>query len=71
MSLDFCLIQRDVEKSAFVRRCAGAFPPLLAPNTALVASAEPQSRTTGPWGLEVAAGSPASADRNTKAMASA
>ena len=46
-------------------------PALLAPNTAAVASAEPQSRTTSSSGLEGAAGRPAPADRNTKAMASA
>ena len=46
-------------------------PVLLAPNTAAVASAEPQSRTTSSSVLEAAAGRPAPADRNTRAMASA
>ena len=46
-------------------------PVLLAPNTAAVASAEPQSRTTSSSVLEAAAGRPAPADRNTGAMASA
>ena len=46
-------------------------PALLAPNTAAVASAEPQSRTTSSSVLEAAVGRPAPVDRNTKAMASA
>ena len=46
-------------------------PVLLAPNTAAVASAEPQSRTTSSSVLEAAVGRPAPADRNTGAMASA
>ena len=44
---------------------------LLAPNTAAVASVEPQSRTTSSSVLEAAAGRPAPADRSTRAMASA
>ena len=46
-------------------------PVLLAPNTAAVASAEPQSRTTSSSALAAAAGRPAPVDRNTRAMASA
>ena len=46
-------------------------PVLLAPNTAAVASAEPQSRTTSSSVLEAAVGRPALVDRNTRAMASA
>ena len=46
-------------------------PALLALNTAVVASAEPQSRTTSSSALEAAVGRHAPADRNTRAMASA
>ena len=46
-------------------------PVLMALNTAAVASAEPQSRTTSSSVLEAAAERPAPADRNTGAMASA
>jgi len=46
-------------------------PALLAPNTAAVASAEPQGRTTSSSALEAAAERPAPVDRNTRAMASA
>ena len=45
-------------------------PALLAPNTAAVAFAEPQSRTTS-FSVLAAAGRPALADRNTRATASA
>ena len=45
-------------------------PVLLAPNTAAVASVEPQSRTTSSSVLEAAVGRPTPVDRNTKAMAS-
>ena len=41
----------------------------LAPNTAVVAFAEPQSRTTSSSALEAAAERPAPVDRNTGAMA--
>ena len=44
-------------------------PVLLALNTAAVASAEPQNRTTSSSVLEAAAGRLAPVDRNTKAMA--
>ena len=44
---------------------------LLAPNTAEVASAEPQSRTTSSFALEAVAERPAPADRSTGATASA
>ena len=44
---------------------------LLAPNTAEVASAEPQSRNTSSFALEAVAERPAPADRSTGAMASA
>ena len=46
-------------------------PVLLAPNTAAVASVEPQSRTTSSSVLAAAVGRHAPADRNTGAMASA
>ena len=46
-------------------------PVLLAPNTAAVASAEPQSRATSSSVLEAAMGRPAPVDLNTRAMASA
>ena len=46
-------------------------PVLLARNTAAVASAEPQNRTTSSSVLEAAAGRLAPADRNTRATASA
>ena len=46
-------------------------PVLLARNTAAVASAEPQNRTTSSSVLEAAVGRPAPADRSTGAMASA
>ena len=46
-------------------------PALLALNTAAVAPAEPQSRTTSSSVLEAAAERPAQADRSTEAMASA
>ena len=45
-------------------------PALLAPNTAAVASAEPQNPTTSSSVLEAAAGRLAPVDRSTKAMAS-
>ena len=46
-------------------------PALLAPNTAAVASVEPQSRATSSSALAGAAERPALADRCTEAMASA
>ena len=46
-------------------------PALLALNTAVVASAEQQSRTTSSFVVEAAVGRHAPADRNTRAMASA
>ena len=46
-------------------------PALLALNTAVVASAESQSRTTSSSVLVAAAERPAPADRNTRAMAPA
>ena len=46
-------------------------PVPLALNTAAVASAEPQSRTTSSSAQEAAAGRPAPVDRSTRAMASA
>ena len=46
-------------------------PVLLAPNTAAVASAEPQSRTTSSSALAAAVGRPVQADRSTGAMGSA
>lgn len=46
-------------------------PALLAPNTAAVASGEPQSRITSSFALEAVAERLVPADRNTGAMASA
>ena len=46
-------------------------PVLLAPNTAAVASVEPQSRTTSSSALEAAAERPAPVDPSTGAVASA